>query len=133
MVKNVHVYVVTKSLSTSIRPWNKLDPVPGSRPCMRRIAGRVVGNCVQAILMEDDHPKQSTTRISLLNNENLFRKIQIGRSYASLSMFNRIYISIFMWNIPFRYTNHEWINIQVNQNCFLIIYCKLYCNRFGSF
>jgi len=38
-----------------------------------------VANCVRGILIEDDHPKQTTTRISIFNNENLFRKIQNGR------------------------------------------------------
>ena len=115
-----------------IKIYSSLNQI-GFRPGMRRIAGRVVGNCVKGILIEDDHPKQSTTRISILNNENLFRKIQTGRRYASLSMFNRTYVFIFTWNIPFWYINHEWINIEFNHKCFVIIYCKLYCNRFGSF
>jgi hypothetical protein len=77
VVKNRHCYVIITSLFINI--YSSLNQI-GSRPAMIRIVGGgVVGNCVQGILIEDDHPKQITTRISIFKNKNLFRKIQTGR------------------------------------------------------
>jgi hypothetical protein len=77
MVNTIHVHVVIKSLFINI--YSSLNQI-GSRPGKMRIAWRVVGNWAQGILIEDDRPKESTTIISICNNENLFRKLQTGKS-----------------------------------------------------
>jgi hypothetical protein len=53
--------------------------------------------------------------------------------YFILYVTYMFFIFFITWDISFCYINHEWVNIKVSQNCFVIIFCKLYCKQVWEF